>query len=574
MSPKKEKEKRIKFNKSDIIIYAITGALSFLAFISIYGVRVIDPGYMDWLMSGGDLSQHYLGWVAYRFGAWKFPIGLFDTLSYPNNVSIIFTDSIPIFAFLFKILSPILPKTFQYFGIWGVLCFVLQGILSARIIKNFTKNKAVIIIFGVLFAFTPVMIQRMFTHTALAAQWILFLPLEILFVPGKYQDNKKIYIIMAIIGLLSGSVHMYYLLMNGIILMGICLYDILSRKRFVRSLILLGEYLITAAGTTALFGGFGSNMKNRIWGLGYFSFNANGLFNPQGWSIIFKDLKLYTPGQAEGFAFLGTGFIFMLVAAVVLFVNSEKEFNVIKENRHLIIAIGFVCLCSLIISFSPTVAIGDKLIVDLHLPGKIFNLCSIFRSSGRIIWIVVYAIMFATGIIMVKYSKKQTVLIALLVVLTAIQIFDLSKVLNGKHKEFAQTKIYESILTENIWDVLGKDGNIKRVIYGYKLPDTDDRTLLFDLTDWGLNNGKTLNNYYFARSIEEDASKVRTAALNAPDADSIFIFDKQFLGECENYPLHYYETNACVIGYAEPISGFEEVDIHELIRINEIEDAE
>lgn len=574
MSPKKEKEKRIKFNKSDIIIYAITGVLSFLAFISIYGVRVINPVYTDWLMSGGDLSQHYLGWVAYRFGAWKFPIGLFDTLSYPNNASIIFTDSIPVFALFFKILSPILPKTFQYFGIWGALCFVLQGVFSARLIKNFTKNKAVIIIFGVLFAFTPIMIRRMFTHTALAAQWIMFLPLEILFVPKKYQDNKKIYILIAIIGLLSGSVHMYYLLLDGIILAGICLYDILSRKRIVRSLILLGEYLVTAAGATAIFGGFGSNMKNQIWGLGYFSFNANGLFNPQGWSIIFKDLKLYTPGQAEGFAFLGAGFIFMIAAAVVLFVNSEKVFKTIKENRHLIIATGFVCLSSAIISFSPTIAIGDKLIVDLHLPGKIMDLWSIFRSSGRLIWIVVYVFMFATGIIMVKYSKKQTVLIVLLVVLTALQIFDLSKVLKGKHKEFALTKTYESSLGEDIWDVLGEDGNIKRVIYGYELPDTDDRKVLFDLTDWGLKNGKTLNNYYFARSIEEDACKVRTAALNAPDAESIFIFDKQFLEGCENYPLHYYETNACVIGYAEPISGFEEADIHELIRINEIEDDE
>lgn len=573
-SPKKENKKRISLNKSDIIVYAIVGALSALAFVSIYGVKVINPGYVDWLLSGGDISQHYLGWVAYRFGAWKFPIGFFDTLSYPNNASIIFTDSIPIVAFFFKILSPILPKTFQYFGLWGVLCFILQGILSARIIKNFTKNKAAIIIFGVIFAFTPVMIRRMFAHTALAGQWLLFIPLEILFAPEKYKDNKKIYILIGLTGLLSGSVHMYYLLMNGMILVGICLYDLLANKRIVRSIILLGEFLLTGAGATALFGGFGSNMKAQIWGLGYFSFNLNSFFNPMGWSRVFKDLKMYSPGQAEGFAFIGAGFILLLAFAIVMFFVSGKPFEKVKKYRFHIIAIAFVCLCTLIVSLSPTVTIGEKVLLDLHLPAKIFDLWSVFRSSGRLCWNVVYIIMFLAGIVAVKCTKKQYLLIAALVIMSALQIFDMSKVYKAKFKEFNKKRTYVSTLTEDIWDAVGSDEEIKYVVYGYVLPDTDDRTFLFDLTDWGLNNGKTLNNYYFARSIEEEAAVVRNSTLASPDKEHIFIFDKQTLPESGEYNLHYYETKGCVIGYVNVISGFEEADISKLKSIYEIENVE
>ena len=35
-----------------------------------------------------DRNQHYYGWAAYRQSAWQFPIGLFNTLTYPDNVSI------------------------------------------------------------------------------------------------------------------------------------------------------------------------------------------------------------------------------------------------------------------------------------------------------------------------------------------------------------------------------------------------------------------------------------------------------------------------------------------------------
>lgn len=77
-----------------------------------------------------------------------FPLGCTDYLSYPNKMSVVFTDSIPCFAVLFKILSPVLPDEFQYFGLWGMLCFVLQGILSVRIVRNFTYSGVYAVLAG------------------------------------------------------------------------------------------------------------------------------------------------------------------------------------------------------------------------------------------------------------------------------------------------------------------------------------------------------------------------------------------------------------------------------------------
>lgn len=53
---------------------AIIGAILFIA---IYGARILDPTYEDWLFQGGDLTQHYLGWTFFRMSDWHFPVRTF-----------------------------------------------------------------------------------------------------------------------------------------------------------------------------------------------------------------------------------------------------------------------------------------------------------------------------------------------------------------------------------------------------------------------------------------------------------------------------------------------------------------
>lgn len=89
-------------NKKRIVIYGIAALIGVVSFISVYGVYVLNPVYDDWLLGRGDLTQHYLGWCFYRRGQWIFPIGLTNQLAYPNNTSVIFTDSIPLFAVFFQ----------------------------------------------------------------------------------------------------------------------------------------------------------------------------------------------------------------------------------------------------------------------------------------------------------------------------------------------------------------------------------------------------------------------------------------------------------------------------------------
>lgn len=122
---------------SDSVVYGLSAMIGIVAFVAIYGLHVLNPVYDDWLLGQGDLTQHYLGWCFYRCSDWFFPVGLTDNLAYPSFTSVIFTDSIPVLAVFFKLLSPILPETFQYFGWWGIVSFALHGFFRRKYYGSF-----------------------------------------------------------------------------------------------------------------------------------------------------------------------------------------------------------------------------------------------------------------------------------------------------------------------------------------------------------------------------------------------------------------------------------------------------
>lgn len=540
-------------------LYITIGLMSAIVFCSIYGVHVLNPTYTDWLLEGADLSQHYLGWEAYRYSSWHFPLGMVDTLAYPNITSVIFTDSIPLFALIFKVLSPILPGSFQYFGFWGILCFVLQAVLAARIIKNFTSNKVVIAILGILFVYTPVMIFRMYVHTALAGQWIILLGLEPIFAHKKYQDNKKIYIVAALMGLFSSSIHIYFILISGIILIGICLVDMTVYKRVKRSILLLLTYLSVAAAVVGLFGGFSSGMQAENGGLGVYSFNLNAFFNPQDWSVIFQTLPLYGDGQYEGFAYLGAGAILLFLAAIISFAACTKVKLYIKNHWQELTSLAIVSMISIVIALSPIVTIGDRKLFQVPLPGKVITCWSIFRASGRMVWVAVYIIMLCSCVVLARLLNKRTLVTVVSVVLI-LQVYDIHKILDNKRENFNQVKVYDSVLkTEEFWGKIAETEQIKHVVYFTSV--AVDYTVLYSITDWALNNGMTVNDFYFARTISDKVSASRSESLATLSEQDVFILKPDDVAYClNNYDLNYYEIDGLVVGYVKEIEGFTPVN--------------
>lgn len=547
-------------HKKDIIVYIITTVISFVIFLLLYGPRVLNPVYTDWLMAGGDLSQHYLGWKAFRASSWHFPVGLVDTLAYPDLTSIIFTDSIPIFAVIFKILSPILPSNFQYFGFWGLLSFILMGILSVRIMKPYITNVPMLIISGVSFTMVPVMIWRMFAHTALAGQWILLLSLDLVFNQDRYLSNtKKLYIIVGFIGALSVAVHMYFFVMNAIILFGAWLLDIFRTKRSLRFLIAIGIYAGIGIMITAILGGFSSGMIAQNGGLGSFSFNLNALINPQGWSLILKDLPLYGSGEYEGFAYLGIGVILLSLIALIAFFSNKNFKENFKSNWQLVSALVIIVLLSIIAAASPVVTAGSKVLFTMHVSGFITNVWSIVRASGRLVWPVVYIIMLSSFILIDRYLVWQEGVI-LVICAFILQTYDISGILSQRHQQFSHRQEYVSKLqNKDFWNMLASNTLVRHVVYN----STVSLPYMYSITDWALSNRKTVGNFYFAR--EHDTSINKRKALEELNPDTIFIFNTSEALECLRYNLDYYPIDGLIVGHKGKLSGFNPLSRTDLI---------
>lgn len=93
--------------------WPLTGALlGVLVFLAVYGVRVLDPTSVDWILNSlsPDPIQHYLGWELFRRSPVHLPyIGANYNAVYPFRTSVLFTDSLPLAALFFKLLGGILP---------------------------------------------------------------------------------------------------------------------------------------------------------------------------------------------------------------------------------------------------------------------------------------------------------------------------------------------------------------------------------------------------------------------------------------------------------------------------------
>lgn len=327
--------------------WPLTGALlGVLVFLAVYGVRVLDPTSVDWILNSlsPDPIQHYLGWELFRRSPVHLPyIGANYNAVYPFRTSVLFTDSLPLAALFFKLLGGILPTRFQYFGWWGLLCYALQGGLAQAVIARIAgvqptfgrddKSKAAIAIItspgqtaklwgsvlgaGVLVLF-PALTIRMFAHTALAANWLVLLALYLWLRSDELMPTtRRACLIWGGMGLLCAGIHLYYLPMVGLVLVGYAVRRALQKRGPAAAMLPVAAFCVTALAELFLLGAFAVNFA------GY----SNGYLS--GADVV----NLFVPGIAASweqtvYAGLGTtmAVVLALVCAAVHFSKAKAFF--------------------------------------------------------------------------------------------------------------------------------------------------------------------------------------------------------------------------------------------------------
>lgn len=243
-------------------VYMLLGMLEgFICFLLMYGTKTLDVTYDAFLINqGADLSQNYFGWVFYRFASGGQGMGMMDTLTYPNRISLIYTDSIPIIELILKPFAKILPEVFQYWGWYGAICFALSGGIAALIIKRWTEKIYLVGIAVIPFILASPVMLKMWYHHTFVAQWILLLAFCIwLYHKDKWDilHWKNVVFTWFCMGILAGSIHFYFVPMVGIILVGYVLQMFLENSAKWR--LSIGTVLAYCSGALLFMTAFGLN---------------------------------------------------------------------------------------------------------------------------------------------------------------------------------------------------------------------------------------------------------------------------------------------------------------------------
>lgn len=512
------------------LIFIVAGSLGALIFVLFYGVTTIDPTNTSWISSGGlDMSQQYIGWLFYRQSDWTFPIGIINDLAYPYGLGVTYMDSIPLLAIPSKLVSSLLPTTFQYFGLWGLLCYILQGGLSALIVKHLTKDSIVAVCVSLIFILSPVMLDRMFVHTSLAGHWIILAGILCLLTDSRATARQFIFRWTVIMSL-SALVHPYFVPMSLFLLL---LSAVLTQRT---SLPQMAIRLVTPVMVMVvlfwLVGGLSVGADVSDGGLGAFTHNLNSIFNPSGFSAFLPTLPS-SPGGYEGFAYLGLGVLAVSLFSgyiIVTKINKAKTKKYFSNIPRRHIAAALLVGGLLFASVGPIVHVGAHQLV-LPIPPIIEKGWSVFRANGRLFWPLYYLLAVAVIVIAYRYLNRKTtytVLVAFFAAILVMQSVDIlgSDRAKSKHERFVHTPAYISGIDNTLWRQQLKG---KRHIQ-YLVPA--DKGTSTDIAYIAAERRVTLSDGYFARSPGPQiamTARAGHAKLIAGDADrdTLYISDNE-----------------------------------------------
>jgi len=392
--------------------------LGIACFAIVCGFNSINPLNEQWLFGGGDATQHYLGWLFFRNSPWAWPPGLNLSYGIGLNNSIVFTDSIPLLAIPLKVLSSILPATFQYLGLWALLCFILQAWFSWKLISLFTQDLWIRSICTGLFIFSVPMLSLFPENPALGS---LFLILAALYLSlnnsDKYSNCPWFWLLLS-----ASLIHFYLFVLVGAIwaanlLDGMWIRKYITLGQALRAILLCIPSILLAA----YLAGYFTISSIGAFGYGMFKINLLGLFNPAGWSTFVKEIYIKPHWWAEEPIYLGLGGL-ILMATVLS--KGKNSIHLIKRyfGQHLFLAFTLIALG--IFSVSNNIGIGSYE-YTFPITEKIASIASILRNSGRMFIPAFYALLLLACYLIVKqYTRKNALFI--LASCLILQMIDLS----------------------------------------------------------------------------------------------------------------------------------------------------
>lgn len=533
--------------------FALAGALAGVAFfLALYGVRVLDVTNADWILnSGADPSQHYLGWQFYRSSELRLPyLGMSYNTVYPYRTSVLYSDSIPLLALLFKPFSALLPATFQYMGLWGLASFALQGLLAQKIAWRISgaEERGIAVQAGtvaasVLALLYPVLTIRMFAHTALAGNWLILLGLWLWLCCRGGVVRSCLW--WGLAGILCVGVHQYYLPMVGICAVGYAAARLMRKDGPAPALLPILSFCGCALAELFVLGAFSGNFANT---------------DPSGWFTGADPLNLIVPGLYSTWEvdiFVGWGIllaaVLALAAGAALCLRCRAGLRAAVRCRlPWLVSGGLIGLLSLLAACSNTFVVGGVSLGTLPLPEPLYNFWHTFACCGRLAWLAGYLLLAVAGGLLLRFGRGAG--LAGLILCIAVQGGWRAGALADRYRTFHTDSLYAwaSPLEDDAWQMLAESGRFDHLMFAsYDI----DAPGYWALADYAARNGWSVNGFYLAHLQGELLQRTIQGELNTLETDALYVFlDGNQLRQSQlEGQLHFYRIDGILVGSVEPL---------------------
>ena len=392
--------------------------LAILIFWVIAGFHLINPASFN-ILQHSDTFTHHLSSVFFRNSAWTHPIGLNPRYGLIDSSTLVYADSIPLMAVIAKLARDFIPPTYQYIGLWSLICVILQSYFAWALVGLISQRFLFRILGTCYFLFTPFLLVRVGLHAALLAQFLILAALYLSLI--KQVRFRSI----SWIALLCFSVSInFYLFFLVFVIWLANLLDSRFAKNNINTIKMCSELAIGGlfiALTSWEFGYFvGKTSSISAGGFGHYQMNLMSPFDPKGWSYFLRNISPPAP-TIEGFNYLGLGILFLALFAIIKRPIIARSF---KESIACHPYLAFFLLGLFLLALSNRVMIGPW-IWEFNLPEPLLALVGVVRSSGRMFWPIGYILIFYfLKQISEKYSHLKAEIILSICLL--IQIIDTS----------------------------------------------------------------------------------------------------------------------------------------------------
>lgn len=514
-----------------------------VVFIYATGGRIIDPTNRDWLMLG-DSAQHYLGWAFFRdTPLLQWPIGANPKLGLDFASSIVFTDSIPLAAFVFKPLNVVLPETFQYLGVWIWMCFVLQAYFGVRLLAHRVADRSLCGLGAALIVLAPVLSYRLvhqgYGHIALVSHFVILAALDL------YLDERGSVRKWAILICCALLIQAYFVPM----VVAIWIASMVSRRLAIRDTARQVAIVLGSLGIVAVVSGFAS--------LGGRLFVGDSSVTPEdfpyrfrwqpmalvdsatdfstGWSHVMADqLELF--GDVEGFTYLGSGLLLVVLPAVVLSMMRKPSGTV--STRDVVVVLGIVAACASLVPsrlFSTGIAVmlfvvvaviagrsirerrhrallvaavllgvysmtmrpgvGRRTFFEYDLVPVLEQFTQTFRTHARSSWVLYYVVLLAL-VVLVATRLPRRLAIGVFALAVVVSVVDSNPAMSQVRHRFTSQPVWVNQLDDPMWDevVQGRDA-----IITYPPLNNDLEGRWIHIEDFVQRRGMATNAGYFSR---------------------------------------------------------------------------